>query len=66
MKLWIARNLDDYLTLHDEEPVWYDRIKCWSDVIYELDWKLFPEVTFENSPIEVELKLVNNVGKETD
>ena len=58
MKMWIARDLNDKLTLHLEKPVWYERIECWSDVIYELNWTLFPEVTFENSPMEVELKLI--------
>lgn len=55
MKMWICRNLDDNLTLHNEEPVWYDKIECWSDIVYEFDRRLFPEVTFDNSPMEVEL-----------
>ena len=58
MKLWIARNLDNDLTLHYEKPTWYDRIECWSDIALEINPFLFPEVTFENSPIEVELKLI--------
>lgn len=58
MKMWIARNLDNDLTLHDEKPTWYDRIECWSDIALEINPFLFPEVTFENSPKEVELKLI--------
>ena len=38
------------------EGVW----TCKREEFIELDYKLFPEVTFENSPQEVELKLVNN------
>ena len=57
MKMWICRSLDGNLTLHNKEPIWYDKIECWSDIVYELDWSLFPEVTFENSPMEVELVL---------
>lgn len=30
----------------------------------ELDEEDFPEVTFENSPMEVELKLINNDTKD--
>jgi hypothetical protein len=38
------------------EGVW----TCKREEFIELDYKLFPEITFENSPQEVELKLVNN------
>ena len=46
MKLWIARDQNSDLFLYPIKP---DR---YSD--------LFPEVTFENSPMEVELKLIEN------
>lgn len=36
------------------EGVW----TCKREEFIELDYRLFPEVTFENSPQEVELKLV--------
>ena len=58
MKMWICRDLDSNLTLHLEKPEWYDRIEVWSDIATELDWRKFPEVTFENSPMVVELKLI--------
>ena len=32
---------------------------CKQEEFIELDYKLFPEVTFENSPQKVKLKLVN-------
>ena len=65
MKLWIAR--DDYgLWLFINKPVktLINRDKYFikrDNIIYHIDSKLFPEVTFENSPQEVEFKLVNNL-----
>ena len=60
MKLWIARDKNDDLFLYDVEPT-ANSIGCWesSGNYYEIGWRLFPEVTFENSPQEVELKLIN-------
>lgn len=62
MKLWIARDKDGSLCLYYEEPY-----KCRGFFLCDmnngmwLDRTLFPEVTFENSPQEVELKLVNGL-----
>lgn len=60
MKLWIARDLDGTLILCNKLP--YLPNKCYDffyfdkDVdIYYLDRNMFPELTFENSPQEVEL-----------
>lgn len=40
----------------------YNKIQdVWTDCIGNPNSRLYPEVTFENSPMEVELKLVNNV-----
>lgn len=64
MKLWIARNPDDSLWLHEEKPslVFDDELRRWyyeSGSFLELyDESLFPKVTFDNSPQQVELKLV--------
>ena len=57
MKLWIARDFNGDICLHTERPqllktVWH------SDDWFFLNENLFPEVTFENSPMEVELKLI--------
>ena len=63
MKLWIARNDGGTLEMHQRKP-------SISKVIGKPIWvnggfvgfmlnDNFPEVTFENSPQEVELKLVN-------
>ena len=59
MKLWIARTKRGFLFLYDDEPC-ENEYGCWETIgnCYSIDYKLFPEVTFENSPQEVELKLV--------
>lgn len=64
MKLWIARDKDkslflylnkpilnnDTFTVNWDEPHWWDA---------QLTNDMFSEVTFENSPQEVEIKLLN-------
>lgn len=58
MKLWIARNTDNRLSLHLTTPE-YNEIACdWISgalLTRNIDISDFPEVTFENSPQEVEL-----------
>ena len=63
MKMYIARATNDVLTLHQFKPekfrmdeesndyFWVSDI----ETISLLNRSLFPEVTFENSPMEVEL-----------
>lgn len=60
MRLWIARDKDGTLALHESEP--YCPYNTWHNGNQEfyLINSLFPEVTFENSPKQVELKLVKN------
>ena len=62
MKLWVAR--DSYgLWLFIDKPT---KTICNGDkyfvkhenVRYSIDSKLFPEITFENSPVQIELKLI--------
>ena len=58
MKLWIARNKSGTLALWFNKPVkhgegWYN-----NDGFFILDSVHFPEVTFENSPQLVEIKLI--------
>lgn len=56
MKLWIARDGDGGLYLYPEEPTKDAIYKNWSSYNWiGLELSLFPEVTFENSPQEVEL-----------
>ena len=62
MEYWIARDDDMELYMYNEQPR-LNRMRIWSvstesGKSYRLDSDLFPEVTFENSPKEVELKLL--------
>ena len=64
MKMWIARNEDGTLALFNSEPMcFYEEglSRYWAGHALYLSRYEFPEVTFENSPMEVELKLVNDV-----
>ena len=73
MKLWVARDKDGGLYLYNYEPyknIISGRFTCgikpngkWSEE-YELNSHLLPEVTFENSPQEIELKLKNELSFE--
>ena len=64
MKMWIARDSDNSLWLHKNEPeVREDGIsvkKYWICIggYWQLDEDFFPSVTFENSPQQVEIKLI--------
>lgn len=64
MKLWIAREQNGKISIHDMEPeidtfeLYGKIVKFWdSPYRTELDFDLFPEITFENSPQEVEIKI---------
>lgn len=64
MKFWIARDFDGFLNLYVNKPsldsndnMYYTDSDMEDDYL-NIDKELFPEVTFENSPQEVELKLV--------
>lgn len=61
MKLWIARDKNRDLYLYEREPIRESDFFYSSYDTIEVDKNLFPEVTFENSPQEVELKLVNGL-----
>ena len=59
MKLWVARDKDGGLNLHFDKPTTdYGKYYFMSTKAVVISQDLFPEVTFENSPQEVELKLV--------
>lgn len=62
MKLYIARDLNDDLNLYVNKPVFYDDGLYYDsdmeDHCLSIDKNLFPEVTFENSPQQVEIKLI--------
>ena len=59
MKHYIARDEDGSLYLYDNIPIkqriYFEPQRGYK--MMELDDTLFPEVTFKNSPQEVELKL---------
>ena len=67
MKLWVARDKDNLLFLYWKKPildeVFEDSWDCpnGKGCFAELDKNEFPEVTFENSPQEVELTLCNHI-----
>ena len=59
MKFWIARDKDGYSHLYAEKPIkkdWYFQCVPFIEK-FIISHRLFPEVTFENSPQQVELKL---------
>lgn len=69
MKLWIARSESGLIAIYKRKP--YKKYDCFTKT---MDWRIdnstgdymclpdlsFPEITFENSPQEVEIKFVNN------
>lgn len=60
MELWIARERNNALWLWKEKP-FYNPEKGYFEgelLFYAIEDYLFPEITFENSPQRVELKLV--------
>ena len=66
MKLWIARDLNGDLCLYDKKPKLSEEVEgVWVCSQYGefvnvivLPSEYFPEVTFENSPVQIELKLI--------
>lgn len=61
MKFWIARNKSKTLKLFTIEPEYNSISDEWKGYDFEeieLSVLNFPEVTFENSPMQVELKLI--------
>lgn len=63
MRAWIARDRDGlfiYTQPPAIDPIREDVYMIVSGTILPIDKNLFPEVTFENSPQTVEIKLVND------
>lgn len=64
MKLWIARDYsDDSLWGYDKKPIRNGAdFACSSDsnMMFRIPRVLFPEITFENSPQQVEIKLIED------
>lgn len=67
MKMWITRSTYGSLKIHFDEPCKIvkerqdEKYGWWESEHYNVIRFIdpFPEVTFENSPMEVELKLIN-------
>lgn len=60
VKLWIARDKDGDLYLHLEEPQRVEERGYFRSInAMKLPMLEYPEVTWENSPQQVELKLIN-------
>ena len=62
MKLWTARSLDNSVLLCTEKMSFDNQFKEWGSYygsFLRLPEEWFPELTFENSPQEVELSLPN-------
>ena len=58
MKLWIARDKSGFLNLYDKKPIFDGEYWVSNGSWSSIDLEYFPEVTFENSPQKVELKLI--------
>lgn len=60
MKLWIARDKYNLLSLFFDKPEYKEQWNTWAKAAFAtyLPPSAFPEVTFENSPQQVEIKLI--------
>ena len=67
MKLWVARSIVGWLGLYRTKPtfkdngyggIWVGNFMGFVGTDLDINKRTFPEVTFENSPQEVELKLI--------
>ena len=60
--LWIARDKCGALFIYDKEPQLHEATKSFdsvdSEIFEELSSGLFQEVTFENSPRQIEIKII--------
>lgn len=59
MEYWIARDKNDDLYLYDFEPT-RNPFGSWesSGNYYEIGWRLFPEITYENSPKKISVEFI--------
>lgn len=58
MEIWIARDKDGLIYLYMKKPILITHYFDTKYLIGEIDKTTFQEVTFENSPQKVELKLI--------
>lgn len=58
-KLWIARNANGSLFVYEKKPRRCNDLKTWqSGRFCKIPKHLFPDLTFEDEPLEVELRQV--------
>lgn len=58
-KLWVARDRDGFLYLFNEKPERLHTCGGWrSEWFYSIRYDLFPDLTWEDEPIEVEIRPV--------
>ena len=57
-KLWVARDNNGKLYLYNEKPKYYNNLKVWFSgrMCSKLDNNFFPNLTWKDEPIEVELR----------
>lgn len=64
MKLWIARDKDTSLWLYENKPKRENREFYGTDNVHISGLShCFPEITWENSPQEVEIKLIKDENR---
>ena len=58
IKGWVARDSDGSLNIHQEKPSrWSIYLWTFGGGYFHIDKTLFPELTWEDEPIEVELTI---------
>lgn len=70
-KLYIARTKRGFVKLFNKKPNWkkhnITKVEDWYGGFLDyLDGNKFPELTVENSPQEVELKIIDKIVKENN
>ena len=57
-KHWVARDNNGKLFLYNEKPKYYNDLKVWFSgrICAKLDNNIFPDLTWKDEPIEVELR----------
>lgn len=59
--VWVARDLDNSLWIYTTKPVKSDGMFCCSAAgeMFQIDDSVYPEITFDNSPIKVKLLFID-------
>lgn len=64
--MWLARDKDRTLYLYSSKPIKREDMNFWDldeedrdEYVNQIDSRLFPEVTYENSPQEIKISFVN-------